>query len=342
MAESRQQAGLRLRLMGLYGGLIAFNVLAWVWAVLVFRHYPVLLGTALVAWTFGLRHAVDADHIAAIDNVTRKLMQQRQRPVAVGFYFSLGHSTIVVLLSLLLVITTAALKDHFDGLKAVGGMVGTLVSAFFLFAIALINLFVLAQVYRTFRKVASGEQRMDDASLSLLPTGGGFFSKLCSRLFKLIDKSWHMYFLGFLFGLGFDTATEVGVLGISAAQASKGLPVWSIMVFPVLFTAGMTLIDTMDGTLMLGVYNWALANPLRKLYYNMVVTFVSVVIAMLVGSIELLGVLGNSLNGSGPFWDTVGRLNDNFGAMGALIIGFFVACLLCSVIFYRVRVRRCV
>jgi high-affinity nickel-transport protein len=308
--------------------------------VLVFRHYPVLLGTALVAWTFGLRHAVDADHIAAIDNVTRKLMQQRQRPVAVGFYFSLGHSTIVVLLSILLVIATTALKNHFDGLKAVGGIVGTLVSAFFLFAIAIINIFVLVHVYRTFRKVASGTQRFDEADLNMLPTSGGFFTKLCSRLFRVITQSWQMYFLGFLFGLGFDTATEVGVLGISAAQASKGLPIWSIMVFPVLFTAGMTLIDTMDGTLMLGVYNWALANPLRKLYYNMVVTFVSVVIAVLVGSIELLGILGDSLSASGPFWDTISHLNDNFGAIGALIIGFFVACLLCSAIFYRVRVKR--
>ena len=332
--------GVRLRLASLYSGLIAFNVLAWIWAVVVFRHYPLLLGTAFMAWTFGLRHAVDADHIAAIDNVTRKLMQQRQRPVAVGFYFSLGHSTIVLLLSLLLVLTAMALNQHFDGLKMVGGIIGTLISAFFLFAIALVNIFVLLNVYRTFRQVASGAKTLSDTEIDTLPTGGGVFTRLCHRLFRLIGKSWHMYFLGFLFGLGFDTATEVGVLGISAAQASRGLPVWAIMVFPVLFTAGMTLIDTMDGTLMLGVYNWALANPLRKLYYNMVVTFISVVIAILVGGIELLGVLGDSLSASGPFWNAIGHLNDNFGVVGALIIGFFVACVLCSAIFYRVRAGR--
>jgi high-affinity nickel-transport protein len=270
------------RISVLYAFLVIANLAAWGWAIIAFHGYPLLLGTALLAYTFGLRHAVDADHIAAIDNVTRKLMQQGQRPVGVGFYFSLGHSTIVVGLSVAIAFTSVSLKNHFDGLENVGGLIGTSVSAFFLLAIAAANLLVLVSVYRTFRVVKNGGRYVEE-DLDLLLSKRGFFGRIFRRLFRLIGKSWHMYLLGFLFGLGFDTATEVGLLGISATEASKGLPLWSILVFPALFTTGMALVDSTDSILMLGAYGWAFVKPIRKLYYNMTITFVSVLIAVLVG-----------------------------------------------------------
>jgi len=288
----------------------------------------------LLAYTFGLRHAVDADHIAAIDNVTRKLMQQGQRPVGVGFYFSLGHSTIVVGLSVAIAFTSIALKNRFDGLENVGGLIGTSVSAFFLLAIAAANLLVLISVYRTFRLVKNGGRYVEE-DLDLLLSRRGFFGRIFRRLFRLIGKSWHMYPLGFLFGLGFDTATEVGLLGISAAEASKGLPLWSILVFPALFTAGMALIDSTDSILMLGAYGWAFVKPIRKLYYNMTITFVSVLVAALIGGIEALGLIGDQFKLQGVVWDTIGTLNDKFGLLGFVIIGVFAFSWLASLIIYR-------
>jgi high-affinity nickel-transport protein len=323
-----------MRIALLYGLLIAANLGAWAWAFAAFHDYPLLLGTSLLAYTFGLRHAVDADHIAAIDNVTRKLMQQGQRPVGVGFYFSLGHSTIVVGLSVAIAFTSIALKNRFDGLENVGGLIGTSVSAFFLLAIAAANLLVLISVYRTFRLVKNGGRYVEE-DLDLLLSRRGFFGRIFRRLFRLIGKSWHMYPLGFLFGLGFDTATEVGLLGISAAEASKGLPLWSILVFPALFTAGMALIDSTDSILMLGAYGWAFVKPIRKLYYNMTITFVSVLVAALIGGIEALGLIGDQFKLQGVVWDTIGTLNDQFGLLGFVIIGVFAFSWLASLIIYR-------
>ncbi len=261
-------AGLRPwrgRVIGIYAVLLAFNLAAWLWAVLAFHDYPVLLGTAFLAYSFGLRHAVDADHIAAIDNVTRKLMQEGQRPVAVGFFFSLGHSTIVVLASVAIAATATAFKTRIDALHSIGGIIGTAVSATFLLAIAVMNSIILGTVWRTFQRVRRGG-RYDEEDLNLLLSGRGPLSRLFRPLFRLIRRSWHMYPLGFLFGLGFDTATEVGLLGISAAGAAHGMSVWSILVFPALFTAGMSLIDTTDSVLMLGAYGWAFVKPIRDLY----------------------------------------------------------------------------
>ena len=329
-------ATLRCRVGGIYAGLIAFNVLAWLWALAEFRDHPVLLGTAFLAYSFGLRHAVDADHIAAIDNVTRKLMQEGKRPIAVGLFFSLGHSTIVVGLSLAIALTTAALQTRFDSFKEVGGLIGTSVSAFFLFAIALANVIILVSIFRTFQKVRRGG-RLVERDLDLLLVSRGLFGRLFRGLFRLIERSWHMYPLGVLFGLGFDTATEVGLLGISATGAAKGLSIWSMLVFPALFTAGMTLIDTIDSTLMVGAYGWAFVKPIRKLYYNMTITAVSVVVAVLIGGIEALGLLADKLGLSGGFWDLIGELTDNFGTLGYLIIGIFLASWLISAIIYRIK-----
>ena len=270
---SDSSSNVRGRIHGIYALLIAGNVAAWLWALAAFRAYPVLLGTASLAYTLGLRHAFDADHIAAIDNVTRKLMQEGKRPAAVGLFFSLGHSTIVVGLSIAIAITTAALQSRFDIFKSVGGVIGTLVSALFLFIIAIANILVLISVYRAFRTVKNGG-RLVEEDIDLILANRGFLSLIFRRLFRIIERSWHMYSLGLLFGLGFDTATEVGLLGISATQAAQGMSVWSMLVFPALFTAGMTLMDTTDSILMLGAYGWAFVKPIRKLYYNLTTTAV--------------------------------------------------------------------
>jgi len=327
---------LRGRAIGIGAVLVVFNVLAWLWALAAFHDHPVLLGTALLAYSFGLRHAVDADHIAAIDNVTRKLMQEGKRPVTVGFFFSLGHSTIVVLASAAVAASALAFKQEFETVHQVGGVIGTLVSAFFLLAIAVMNIVIMAGVYRTFQRVKAGGCYVEE-DLNALLAGRGFLARLFRPLFAMIRHSWQMYPLGFLFGLGFDTATEIGLLGISAAEASKGLPVWSILVFPALFTAGMSLADTIDSILMLGAYGWAFVKPIRKLFYNMAITAVSVVVAVLVGGIEVLGLLSDKLNLQGSVWDFVGALNDNFGAIGYLIIGVFAASWLISTIIYRLK-----
>ena len=329
-------ANLRGKIIGIYGILFAFNVAAWLWAFAAFRHYPLLLGTALLAYSFGLRHAVDADHIAAIDNVTRKLMQEGKRPVGVGFMFSLGHSTIVVLGSAAIAATALALQHRMDGARAVGGVVGTLVSALFLFGIAIVNIVVLVSIYRAFTRVRNGAPYVDE-DFDMLLASRGFLARLFRPMFAMIRRSWHMYPLGVLFGLGFDTATEIGVLGISAAEASKGLPLWSIMVFPALFAAGMSLIDTTDNILMLGAYGWAFVKPVRKLYYNMTITFVSVVVALVVGGIEALGLLASEFHWSGFFWDAVLKLNGDFGKLGYFIIGIFVLSWIASIAFYKWR-----
>ena len=328
--------GIRLRIASIYAILIVANLGAWAWAFTAFHDHPVLLGTALLAYGFGLRHAVDADHIAAIDNVTRTLMQEGRRPVAIGLFFSLGHSTIVVLASVAIAATTTAFQDRFEALKGVGGVIGTLVSALFLLAIAAMNIVILLAVYRTFRRVKAGAPYVEE-DLTLLLAGRGLLARLFRPMFRMIRHSWHMYPLGVLFGLGFDTATEVGLLGISAAQASDGLSIWSILVFPALFTAGMSLVDTTDGILMLGAYGWAFVKPIRKLYYNLTITFVSVVVALLVGSIEALGLVGDRFGFEGAFWDGIGALNDNFGTIGYLIVAVFVLSWIASAIIYRAR-----
>jgi high-affinity nickel-transport protein len=327
---------LRGKIIAVMGGVAVVNLLLWGMAALVFRHYPVLLGTAFLAYGFGLRHAVDADHIAAIDNVTRKLMQAGKRPVGVGLFFSLGHSTIVFGLSAAVAITTLALEHRFGAFETFGNVAGTLISALFLLAIALMNLVVLAGIFKTFRRVKAGGVYSDE-DVNLLLAQRGFFGRMFRGLFRMISSAWQMYPVGVLFGLGFDTATEVGLLGISAAEASRGLPIWSIMMFPALFAAGMALVDTADGMLMLGAYGWAFAKPLRKLYYNIIVTAVSVMVALIIGGIETLGLLQGAFNLSGAFWGAVAALNNDFGSLGYLIIGIFMVTWVVSVVVYKLK-----
>ena len=333
-----KQENIRGKVIAVYLLLFIFNAAAWLWAVIAFGRYPILLGTAALAYSFGLRHAFDADHIAAIDNVTRKLMQEGRRPVGVGLFFSLGHSTIVVALTIAIAITATALQDRFEAFKSFGGIVGTLVSALFLFAIAIANIIVLASVWRTFQTVTRGGRFVQE-DLDLMLANRGLLGRLFRRFFRLIERSWQMFPLGVLFGLGFDTATEVGLLGVSATQASQGLSIWSILVFPALFTAAMTLIDTTDSILMLGAYGWAFIKPIRKLYYNLTITAVSVIVAVIVGGLETLNLIGDQLGltDGGGFWGAIGSLNDNFGMLGYLIVGVFLAAWAISYVVYRIN-----
>jgi high-affinity nickel-transport protein len=329
-----QPGNTRSKIVAIYSLLAVFNLAAWAWALVAFHRFPVLLGTAFLAYSFGLRHAVDADHIAAIDNVTRKLMQDGKTPVAVGFMFSLGHSTIVVAGSLALAATTLTLQNRFESIKAWGGLIGTLISTVFLLAIAAINIAVLRSVYRTFSAVRRGE-RYREEDLDLLLNGPGFLARLFRPMFRLISKSWHMYPLGVLFGLGFDTATEIGLLGISAAEAARSLPLGSILVFPTLFAAGMCLVDTTDNILMLGAYGWAFIRPIRKLYYNLTITSISVAVAVAVGGIEALGLVATHFHPGGVFWKGVNRLNDNFGTLGYAIVILFAISWVLSIAIYK-------
>ena len=335
MGGQRAQS-VRGKIIGVYALLIAGNLAAWIWAVLIFREQPLLLGTALLAYGFGLRHAVDADHIAAIDNVTRKLMQDGKRPVSIGFYFALGHSSVVMIAAAAVAGMTTAVQSRFAEYKDVGGIISTSVSALFLFIIAAMNLVILRGIWRTFRHVRRGGGYVDE-DFDLLLNSRGMLARLFRPLFRMISSGWQMFPLGFLFGLGFDTATEVALLGLAATQASAGLSLWSIMVFPALFAAGMSLIDTTDGILMLGAYNWAFVKPIRKLYYNLTITLVSVIVAIVVGGIETLGLIGGRLRSQGWFWDWIAALSGNFNGMGFCIVGLFAAAWLGSTIIYRYR-----
>lgn len=319
--------------------LVAANGLAWCWAWGALHGNSALLGMAVLAYAFGLRHAVDADHIVAIDNVTRKLMQAGQRPVAVGFFFALGHATVVVLASLVIASTTSLLQARFAPFKIMGALVGTGISAFFLFALAIANIVILGSVFRILRAVKRGEPLIE-GELDLLLSRRGILSRLLRTVFRLVSRSWQMYPVGFLFGLGFDTATEIAVLGLAAAQASQGMSLWTIMIFPALFTAGMSLVDTADGVLMLGAYGWAFIKPVRKLYYNLTITLVSVLMALTIGGLELLGLFADWLGLEGSARHLVDFANDNLGMIGYLIVAIFAATWLVSVLVHHGREAR--
>ena len=331
-------ANFRRKVIWLYAVLIAFNVGAWVWAVVAFAGNPVLLGAAFLAYTFGLRHAFDADHIASIDSVTRKLMQRNVRPTTVGFHFALGHS----LALFVFVAGIAALgawgprSGAFALISGTAGVASTVVSVTFLLVMAMLNLSIAHSTYRTFRRVRNGGSYVEEDFNALL-NKRGIFSRIFRPLFRLVDKSWHMIFLGLLFGLGFDTATEVSLLGMAGAEAARGLSVWVILAFPALFAAGMALMDTTDSVLMVRAYGWALRNPVRKLYYNMTITVVSAMVALAVAGIEALAFLSGQLSIEGDFWSWVNAINERWEAMGLFVVTLFVGIWLMSMLVYRVK-----
>lgn len=325
----------KARLVTICGLLALLNIGAWLWALVAFHSQPALLGIALLIYGLGLRHAVDADHIAAIDNVTRKLMQMKQRPVAVGFFFAMGHATIVVVVAAL-VASAATLLARFQSFHAIGSTLSTGISALFLLAIAAMNIVIFIGVYRNYRRVRTGGTYVE-ADLDLLLNNSGLLSRIFRPLFKLVTRSRHMFLLGLLFGLGFDTATEVAMFSVSASQAANGMALATLTVLPVLFAAGMALVDTIDGVMMLGAYEWAFVKPIRKLYYNMTITLVSVVVAVFIGGIEAFGLIADKLALKGGFWDAVAVLNENFNNLGFAIIGVFVAAWALSYAVYKAK-----
>ncbi len=329
-------ASLKLRIAGILGMVLLFNGMTWLTAILLFRHNVLLAGSAALAFGLGLRHAVDADHIAAIDNATRKLVQDGKRPVGVGLFFSLGHSTIVVVLSVALAITAAGLRTRLNLLEQFGGVAGTLISSGVLFLLAAINLHVLLALLRALRGARDGTAWREEDIARILGQRG-LLGRFYGRLFRLVSASWHLYPIGLLFGLGFDTATEIGLLGLSAAEATRGLAIWTILIFPALFTAGMSLIDTLDSILMLGAYSWSLVNPLRKLHYNVIVTGISVFVALAVGGAEVLALLRSHYSLSGRFWSGVAAVSDNFGMIGYLMIAVLALSWIVGSLIYRLQ-----
>jgi high-affinity nickel-transport protein len=316
--------------------LISANLAAWLWALAAFGNRPALLGTAVLAYAFGLRHAFDADHIAAIDNAVRKLMQDGKAPFSVGLFFSAGHSTVVVLASVGVAATAGAFRGKLDAFHDSGAVLGTSVSALFLLLIGLANLLTLRSIWSAFVKARRGE-RIIDEDLDAVLAGPGLIVRIFRPLFRGVGRSRHMYPIGFLFGLGFDTATEIGLLGISAAQAALQISIWTILVFPALFAAGMSLMDTADSILMTRAYGWAFVTPTRKLWYNLSMTAISVAAAIFIGGIEVLGLIRDRLGFIGGFWTVVGSLNASLTSFGIAIVGIFIVGWLVSTMIYKVR-----
>ncbi|HYX83977.1 MAG TPA: HoxN/HupN/NixA family nickel/cobalt transporter [Gaiellales bacterium] len=322
-----------MRLSGFGAAVAALHLAGWGLFLYYSSHYRPLVGLGLTAYLFGLRHAFDADHIAAIDNTTRKLLQQGGRPMGVGFFFSLGHSTIVFSLATGLALAARTVNSEVPAFQDYGGSIGSGVSGAFLWVIGILNLIVLIDIIRIFRDMRGGEYDRERLENRLLERG--MMSRFFGRFFRLINDSWQMYPLGLLFGLGFDTATEVGLLALAAGVATHAVPLFAILSLPILFAAGMSLMDTLDGAFMSHAYGWAFSNPIRKIYYNITVTSLSIVVALAIGTVELLQVLATKLALTGGFWDTLNRLD--FETLGYGIVALFVLMWAMSVAVWKLR-----
>jgi nickel/cobalt transporter (NiCoT) family protein len=330
--------GERQRLVGFFGGVALLHLAGWGLLLVYGGGRPGFIALGGLAYTFGLRHAFDADHISAIDNTTRKLLQTGRKPQGVGFFFSLGHSTVVLLIAVALGlavrwIVQGVVADNGE-LRSIGGAVGTLVSGSFLVLIGILNLVVLVDIVRVYRKMRRGEY--DRAGLEHELMTGGLMTRLFGRIFRLIDQSWQMYPVGFLFGLGFDTASEVALLAISAGAAAQGLPFGAVVALPLIFAAGMSLMDTADGAFMSKAYSWAFASPIRKVFYNLTVTSLSVFVALFVGVVELAQILIHLLDLRGPLFGAIAGF-DFIGKAGYYIVAAFVLTWAAALLIYRVR-----
>ena len=319
------------RVGGMVATVVGLNVAGWAMlATAVGGHYRISstevfgFGTGALAYTLGMRHAFDADHIAAIDNTTRKLVSEGKRPLSVGFFFSLGHSSVVFVLAVLLNFGIRGLDEQVrnssSSLQDTTNIVGTCVSGFFLFLIAAFNLVILAGIIKVFRQMRSGAY--DDAALEEQLNKRGLMNRFLGPLARRVDTPWKMYPIGFLFGLGFDTATEVALLVLAGTAVVGGLPFYAILSLPILFAAGMSLFDTADGCFMNFAYDWAFAKPVRKVYYNLTITGLSVFVALFIGAVELLGLLGQDTSLNGSFWSFLENFNIN--TAGLVIVGVFV------------------
>jgi high-affinity nickel-transport protein len=326
--------GEKTKIVIVYASIGTATVLGLVASTIVGKLSVLLAGLGIIAYMFGLRHGVDADHIAAIDNTTRKLIQDDQRPFTVGMWFSLGHSTIVIALIVGLVVATRTVIGHIPALASGGAIVGTMVSGVFLWLIGLVNLAIVFGIYRVFKEIKKGKLNQDE--LDNLLENRGFLNRYFRRLFKVVKKPWQIFPIGVLFGLGFDTASEVALIAISVGVGvSSTIPVWMILVLPVMFTCGMVLVDTTDGVTMRVAYGWAFLHPLRKIYYNLTVTMISVLVALAIGSAELIQVAVVELNLTGSFWNWLNNLD--FETLGYGIIVIFLATWLISVSVWKYK-----
>ena len=323
-----------LDLAGLYGFIAILHIAGW-WLYLHYAAgYPALVGLGLVAYLFGIRHAFDADHIATIDDTVRYMLQKGRRPLGVGFYFSLGHSTIVLCLAVGTAFAATAVKDGLPELEEMGSLVGATVSGTFLWVIGVLNLLVLLDILGVWKKAKAGTH--DHKHLEQLLAKRGLMNRLFgNRLQKVLNHSWQMYPLGLLFGLGFDTASEIGLLALTAGASAGNLPLPAVLCLPILFAAGMTLMDTTDGVLMSKAYNWAFVNPLRKIFYNLTTTSLSIVVALLIGTIQLVQVAIDVFGLGGPIPDFIGGLE--FGALGYVIVALFLLAWGLSVALWKFR-----
>ena len=322
------------RLAGLYGVIAVLHLAGWGLYLHYARHFPQLVGLGFVAYMFGLRHAFDADHIAAVDDTVRFMLQKGKKPLGVGFFFSLGHSTVVLVLAVVIAFAATTVTTRLPILRSVGGVIGAGVSGVFLWVIGILNLLVLLDILKIWQTAKSGTH--SHAHLESLLQKRGLLNRLFGgRLQRLMNHSWQMYPLGLLFGLGFDTASEVGLLAMTAGASAGDLPLAAILCLPLLFAAGMTLMDTTDGILMSKAYNWAFLNPLRKIFYNLTTTGLTVAVALVIGTIELWQVLINVLGLHGPWADAVAGLD--FGVVGYLIVGLFLLAWGLSVAVWKFR-----
>ena len=336
-ARTAFDPGERRRLAGFYGTILGLHVLGWGALLTYGIGHPAFIGLGGLAYTFGLRHAFDADHISAIDNATRKLLQERKRPVGVGFFFSLGHSTAVFVIALALGLAIKTLVQVIVSdngqLKNAGGLIGTTVSGVFLIVIGVLNLLILLDIVGVYRGMRRGDYDRDSLHKELV--AGGLMSRIFGRLFKLVSQSWHLYPIGILFGLGFDTASEVALLAISAGAAAQGLPFQAVVSLPIIFAAGMSLMDTTDGAFMSKAYAWAFSNPVRKVFYNLTVTSLSVFVALFVGVVELSQLLINQLKLSGGIFDAISGFS--FASLGFVIVAAFVVTWVAALVIFKVR-----
>ena len=308
-------------LAGFYGFIAFLHALGWGLYLHYAAGHPALVGLGLAAYMFGLRHAFDADHIAAVDDTVRYLLQKGRKPLGVGFFFSLGHSTIVLLLAIGIAFAAVAVKEHLPALRDMGSLIGASVSGLFLWIIGVLNLLVLLDILKVWQQAKRGTH--SHAHLEQLLQQRGLLNRLFGgRLQKLMNYSWQMYPLGLLFGLGFDTASEVGLLAMTAGASAGDLPIGAVLSLPILFAAGMSVMDTTDGVLMAKAYNWAFLNPLRKIFYNIATTSLSIAVALVIGSIELLQVFIHLTGLHGGIYDFLGRLD--FGVLGYFIVGLFL------------------
>jgi nickel/cobalt transporter (NiCoT) family protein len=337
------------RLAAMFGFILAVNAAGWgIYLLVVMPHHfdyrgeggspglGVGLGVAVTAWFLGFRHAFDADHISCIDNTTRKLMADGGRPLGTGFFFALGHASVIIVVGAGLCVAAravfGAVVNPTSGFETTGGVIGTSLAAGFLYLIAALNLIVLAGIVKVFRQMRQG--RFDEEELERQLQARGLMYRFFGRFMKSITKTWHMFFVGAVFGIGFDTATEVLLLAATATAATQGLPWYAVLSLPLLFAGGLTIFDTLDGFFMNFAYGWAFARPVRKVYYNLVITGLSIAVALLVGTVEIGGVLSDKLNLHGGLWDLVANFNIN--EAGYVIVGLFIAVWLAAITYWKV------